>query len=176
MAKDKLNPLRTSFEIDLELDKVIYKLTFNLVNKKIKEELDSLLNENKKEFKESDEKRFALKEYKDLKRVNDDLLETYTTDENLKGGITLEQKTALLIENKENIQQINSLEKEIKELDKDLQDVNNSVENYYKKMLESCVSGDDKVKFFKAVEETGISYTLVNVHINAAVSEVQEKK
>jgi uncharacterized protein (UPF0335 family) len=178
MAKktEKLNPLRTNFDIDFELDKVPYKLTFNLVNKKIKEELDLLLDENKKEFEESDVKRFELKEYLDLKRVNDELLATYTTDEDVKGGITLEQRTALLLENKGYIKSINSLEKEIKNLDKDLKDVNASLEDYYKKMLESCVSGEDKVKFFKAVDEAGISYTLVNVHINAAVRVAQEKK
>lgn len=173
---EKLNPLRTNFDIDLELDKVPYKLTFKLVNKQIKEKLDSLLEENKKEFEESDSKRFELKEYFDLRRVNDELLTTYTTDEDVKGGITLEQRTALLIENKEHITTINSLEKEIKILDKDLKDVNVNVENYYKEMLESCVTGEDKVKFFKAVDEAGISYTLVNVHINEAVRAAQEKK
>ena len=63
MAKDKnkLNPLKTSFNIDLELDEVPYKLTFKLVNKQIKEKLDSLLEKNKKEFEESDSKRFKLK-------------------------------------------------------------------------------------------------------------------
>ncbi len=33
-----LNPLRTSFDIDMELDEVPYKLTFKLVNKQIKNE------------------------------------------------------------------------------------------------------------------------------------------
>lgn len=174
--KNKINPLKTSFDFDLELDEVPYKLTFKLVNKQIKEKLDSLLDENKKEFEESDTKRFELKEYMDLKLVNDELLATYTIDEDVKGGITLEQRTALLIENKAHIKSINSLEKEIKNLDKDLKNVNVSIENYYKEMLESCVIGEDKVKFFKVIEEAGISYALVNMHINKAVSIAQEKK
>ena len=146
------------------------------LNKQIKEKLDSLLEKNKKEFEESDSKRFKLKEYLDLKRVNDELLATYTTDEDLKGGITLEQRTALLLENKEYIKSINSLEKEIKNLDKDLKDVNVSVENYYKEMLESCITGEDKIKFFKAVDDAGISYTLVNAYVTEAVRAAQEKK
>ncbi len=171
-----LNPLRTSFDIDMELDEVPYKLTFKLVNKQIKEKLDSLLDENKKEFEESDTKRFMLKEYMDLKRVNDELLATYTTDEDVKGGITLEQRTSLLLENKGYVKSINSLEKEIKNLDKDLKDVNVSVENYYKEMLESCITGEDKIKFFKAVDDAGISYTLVNAYVTEAVRAAQEKK
>lgn len=172
--KNKLNPLRTKFDFDLELDEVPYKLTFNLVNKTIKEKLDLLLDANKKEFEESDGKRFELKEYLDLKRVNDELLATYTTD--VKGGITLEQRTSLLLENKGYVKSINSLEKEIKNLDKDLKDVNVSVENYYKEMLKLCITGEDKMKFFKAVDDAGISYSLVNAYVTEAVRAAQEKK
>ena len=64
----------------------------------------------------------------------------------------------------------------IKNLDKDLKDVNVSVENYYKEMLESCITGEDKIKFFKAVDDAGISYTLVNAYVTEAVRAAQEKK
>ena len=173
---NKLNPLKTKHDIDMELDGLPYKLIFKPVNKHIQEKLNSVKNENKKEYEESDSKRFELKGYLNLKSLNDELLSTFTVDENVKGGITLEQKTAILLENKEYISKISDLEKEIKELDNDLEDVNVLVEAYYKQMFEECVSGEDKVKFQKAIDDAGLSYSLVNIYLNEAVRATQEKK
>ena len=172
MAKDKLNPLRTKHEIEVELDSTPYKLTFKPVNKHILEKLDSVKNTNKEQYETSDAKRLELKETRDLKIVNDELLSTFGSD----GGIALSVKTSLLLENKAWVKQISSLEKEIKELDKDLQDVNIAVEDYYKQMFNECVSGEDRVKFQKAIDDAGISYSVVNIYLSEAVRTAQEKK
>lgn len=173
---NKLNPLKTKHDIDMELDGLPYKLIFKPVNKHIQEKLNSVKNENKKEYEESDSKRFELKGYSNLKFLNDELLSTFTVDENVKGGITLEQKTKILLENIEFTKKISALEKEIKELDNDLEDVNVLIENYYKQMFEECVSGEDKVKFQKAIDDAGLPYSLVNIYLNKAVRATQEKK
>lgn len=176
MAKDKLNPLKTKHDIDMELDGTPYKLIFKPVNKHIQEKLNSARDANKKQYEESDSKRFELQGYLNLKALNDELLATFTVDENVKGGITLEQKTATLLENKGLVEKISTLEKEIKELDKDLEDVNIVVESYYKQKFEECVSGEDKVKFQKAIDDAGLSYSLVDIYLNEAVRAAQEKK
>lgn len=176
MAKDKLTPLKTKHDIDIELDDVIYKVTFKPVNKQIQEKLNTTREKYKNEYEEIDAKRFELKDYLNLKVLNDELLATYTTDKEVKGGINLEQKTATLLENKDLVKKISSLEKEIKKLNKDLEDVNVTSEAYYKQMFDECISGNDKVKFQKAIDDAGLSYSLINIHVHEAVRAAQEKK
>ena len=43
-------------------------------------------------------------------------------------------------------------------------------------MFDECISGADKVKFQKAIEDAGLSYSLVNIHVHEAVRVAQEKK
>lgn len=172
MAKDKLNPLKTKYEIELELDSIPYELTYKPVNKHILEKLNAAKDTNKEKYEINDAQRSKLKEIKDLKAVNDELLSTYGLD----GGISLKEKTTLLQENKTWVREISSLTKELNELDKDLLDVNIAVEDYYKQMFDECVSGKDRVKFQKAVDDAGISYSIINVHLGEAVSVAQEKK
>ena len=173
---NKLNPLKTKHDIDIEIDGVPYKVTFKSVNKHIQEKLYATKEKYKEQYEEIDSKRFELKEYMNLKALNDELLATYTVDENVKGGICLEQRTAILLENKEFISKIHSLEKDIKKLDEDLQDVNDVVEIYHKQKFEECISGEDKVKFQKAIDDAGLSYSLVNIYVDDAVRATQEKK
>ncbi|PZP12164.1 MAG: hypothetical protein DI602_10110 [Aliarcobacter butzleri] len=172
MAKDKLNPLKTKHDIEVELDDVSYKLVFKPINKHTQEKLDKTKNESKEQYETVDSKKVELKEYKDLKSVNDDLLKTFGAV----GGITLEQKTSILIENKEYVIKISSLEKQIRNIEKDLTDVNVAVENYYKQFFEESIEGTDKVKFQKAIDDAGISYAVINVYIIEALKESQEKK
>ena len=47
---------------------------------------------------------------------------------------------------------------------------------YYKKFFEESISGKDKVKFQKAVDDAGISYTIIRAYILEAVEESVEKK
>lgn len=168
----KLNPLRTSFPIELQIDDITYKLNFKPVNKQIKEKLDGLLNENKEQHEESDSKRAELKEYISFKTLNEELLSTYSESD----GIDLKQKRALLLENKNYLEKIATLEKELKKLERNLEDVNVAVETYYKEMLDSCISGEQKVSFFNLIDESGLSYALVNIYVNQAVRDAQEKK
>lgn len=172
MAGDKLNPLKTKHDIEMQIDDIFFKVTFKPVNKHIQEKLNRTRELNKEQYETIDAKRFELKEFKDFKSVNDEILSTFGTD----GGIDSKEKTAILLENKDYIKKISSLEKEIRELDKDLEDVNILIEDYYKQMFEECIFGEDKVKFQKAIDDAGLSYSLVNIHINESVRAAQEKK
>lgn len=172
MAKDKLNPLRTKFDISVEVDGDEYKLVFKPVNKIIQEKLNSGRDETKAQYEDVDNKKAALKEIKELKAVNDEILKTHGE----KGGIGTEQKTEILLENKKYVSEISSLEKEIAKLEKEVLDINSAIEIYYKQMFDECVSGEDKVKLQKTIEDSGIAYSVIIVYLNEAMREIQEKK
>lgn len=172
MAKDKLNPLKTTYDIVIEIDNTPYQLTYKTANKTILQNLKSTKDKSKEQYAESDDKRSQLYEKSSLKDINDSLLSTFGE----KDGISVKQKTAILIENKELVKEINSLNKEIKTLDKDLQDVNDAIEDYYKEMFKQCVSGKDTVKFEKTIEDSGISYSTIHLYLVEAVGTAQEKK
>lgn len=172
MAKDKLNPLRTKFEISIEIDGTEYKLVFKPVNKVIQEKLNSGRQETKAQYEDVDNKRAELKEKKELKAVNDEILKTHGE----KGGITTEQKTETLLENRAYISEISALEKEIARLEKEVLDINSAVEVYYKQMFDECVSGEDKIKLQKIIENEGIAYSVISVYLNDAARIAQEKK
>lgn len=166
MAKDKLTPLRTKFDIELQIDNEVFKLVFKPVNIPTKKKLDSLRDQSIEEYECIDSKRAALKELKELKAVNDELLKVENLD----------NKTEILIENKKYIKDISSLEKEIRDVEKTLEDFNSKSEVFYKTVFEECISGEDKVKLQKTIEDMGISYLSINSHINEAVRVSQEKK
>ena len=172
MAKDKLNPLRTKFDLTIEVDGSEYKLTFKPVNKIIQEKLDKNRNESKAQYETVDDKRNQLKEIKELKAVNDEILKTHGEI----GGISTEQKTEILLENRKYISKISSLEKLIAKKEKEVLDINSAIENYYKQMFDECVSGEDRVKLQKLIEDEGIAYSVISVYLNEAVREIQEKK
>jgi seryl-tRNA synthetase len=181
MAKDKnkLNPLKTSFEVEVAVDGVNHKLVFKPVNKIIQEKLNSNRNQSKAQYEDVDSKRAELKEIKELKAINDEILTTYIgsgADKENKDGISLKQRTTILMENKDFITKISSLEKEIKKLQEEVLDVNSAIENFYKQMFEECVSGEDRVKLQKTIEENGISYNVIITYIDEAMREAQEKK
>ena len=92
----KLSPLKTKHDIEVDLDGVVYKLTFSPLNKHTQEKLDAFRKDAKEQYVTVDSKNAELKEYKEIKAVNESLLQTFGEA----GGIALEQKTAILIENK----------------------------------------------------------------------------
>ncbi len=172
MAKDKLNPLRTKFEISIEIDGTEYKLVFKPVNKVIQEKLNLGREATRAQYEVIDNKKVELTEIKELKAINDGLLETYGEEY----GINPKEKTAILIENKKYVPKISSLTKDIKELEKDVSDVNTSIEAYYKQMFDECISGEDKIKLQNTIENEGFAYSVINVYLNNAARIAQEKK
>lgn len=172
MVKDKLNPLRTKFDVILEIDDLEYKVVFKPVNQNIQKKLNKGREKNKAQYEDIDSKRVQLKEIRELKSVNDEILKTHGEI----GGIKTEQKTSILLENKNYVSQISALEKEIKELEKGSLDLDAAVEQYYKEMFNECVTGGDKTKLQKKIEDDGISYSVISVYLNDAMRVSQEKK
>lgn len=158
--------LRTKYDLEVQIDDTVYKFIFKPVNKKIEEELNLLRNESVKNFEATDEKRAELRDLKELKILNEEILkdENYTS----KASVYKEQKELIL--------KISNLEKELKSLGDDREKVTKSLEEYYKKAFDLCVVGEGKVAFQKIIEDTGISYLVVNEHINKALNKAIEKK
>ena len=166
MTKNKLTPLKTKHDIEITIDAASYKLVFKPINKHVQEKLDSFKDKSVERYEDIDSKRTNLKEMKELKPVNDELLKI---DD-------LNNKAEILMENKKYIIGISSLEKEIRDINKTLEDVNTAIETYYKTVFDECISGEDKIKFQNTIEEMGISYAVINTYVNEAVRVSAEKK
>jgi len=161
-----LNPLRTKHELSLVIDDVEYKFTYKSVNKKMQQQLDNLRKENISKFEIIDEKRAELNQLKELKALNDEI----TKD------ISLIERTKKLLEQKDLVKKIYALEKELKALEDNTISIDEAIEEIYKRYFDLCVVGDGKVVLEKAIEDLGISYTLINKYIDVALKKAIEKK
>lgn len=167
-----INPLKTSFDLTLTIDDTDFKIVFKPINKHTQKKLDELKEESKLKYEDIDNKRLELKEYKDLMASNSELINTFGEN----GGITLEDKTKFLLENKEYLKAINSLEKELLRLEQTIPSIDDELENYSKQLFNETVVGEDKLKLIKAIDDIGISYFRINSHIDGLVKETIEKK
>lgn len=163
---NKLNPLRTKHETSLEIDDIAYKFTYKALNKEIQADLDNFKNENITKYETVDEKRFELKQLKEIKTLNEEIVK----------DTTFLDKAKIFFEQKELVKKISTLEKEIKNLEKDLKNIDDVLEEYHKKQFDLCVTGEGKVPLQKAIEDAGISYIVANIHIAEALKEAVEKK
>ncbi|WP_026804682.1 hypothetical protein [Aliarcobacter lanthieri] len=162
----KLNPLRTKHDLSLMIDDITYKFTYKSVNKQTQIELDNFKNENSLTYETIDSKRAELKDLKEIKALNEEIVK----------DTNLIDKAKIFFEQKELVKKISALEEELKNIDKDIKDIDAVVEEYYKKQFELCVIGDGKIDFQKAIEDAGISYAVINIYIQEALKEAVEKK
>lgn len=166
MAKDKLNPLRTKHELSVFIDDVEYKFTYTAVNKQIQQTLEKFKEEQKQAYENVDNKRAELKDLYETKSLNEEILKDSSFLERVK--ILIEQKTL--------ISKISTLEKEIRELGNLQNQLENDLEEYFKRKFELCVVGDGKVSFQKAIDDAGISYAVIDAYINESLRNSVEKK
>lgn len=162
----KLNPLKTKHDITVYVDDKPYPIIYKALNKKIQEELEEFKEKQIASYEKYDEKRAELRELIEIKNLNSEIVK----DTNLL------DKAKIFFEQKEIVKQVSFLEKEIKELGNIQKQLEQDVEEYYKKQFELCVVGEGKTAFQKAIDEAGISYSIVNIHINEALKESVEKK
>ncbi|RBQ28416.1 hypothetical protein [Aliarcobacter vitoriensis] len=163
---NKLNPLKTKHDLTLVIDDVSYKFTYKPVNIQTQSELDDFKNKNSLEYEKIDEKRAELKDLKEMKALNEEIVK----------DVNLIDKAKIFFEQKELLKKISALEKELKELEKDIKNIDDVVEEYYQKQFELCVIGDGKVALQNAIEDAGISYAVINVYLQEALKEAVEKK
>ena len=110
-------------------------------------------------YQNVDEKRLELKEALEYKKLNEEILK----------DVDLKNRSSILLEQKELVKNIFILEKE-------LESINDAIEDYSKKQFELTVTGESKVELVKAIENAGISYSVINNYIVNALQEAIEKK
>lgn len=165
-GKKALGPLKTKHDVVIEIDELSFNITVKSVNKLIQEKLDKTRKDGVARYEAVDSKRIKLKEINELKDINELILKSND----------VEDKSKIYLEQKEYITEAFKLEKEIKELEKDLTSVNEILEDYYKQMFEECISGINKVALENCIKEKGISYSVLYIYINEAVKVAIEKK
>jgi hypothetical protein len=167
MAEKKaLGPLKTKHDVVIEIDDLSFNITVRSVNKLIQEKLDKTRKDGASRYEAVDSKRIRLKEINELKDINDLILKSDDT----------QGKSKIYLEQKQYISEAFKLEKEIKDLEKDLTSVNEMLEDYYKQMFEECISGTNKVALENCIKDNGISYSVLYIYINEAVKVAIEKK
>ncbi|WP_418180743.1 hypothetical protein ACNSOL_01350 [Aliarcobacter lanthieri] len=166
MSKDVLNPLKTKHELVIAIDNLEYKITYKPLNKRIQAELDEFIEKQKETYESFDEKRAELKQQLEIKSLNEEIVK----------DVNLVDKAKIFFEQKEIVKKISILEKEIKDLGNVEKRLEKDLEDYYKKQFELCVVGDGKVAFQKAIDDAGISYSIINAHIGQALKEIIGKK
>ncbi|OCL99518.1 hypothetical protein AAX29_00559 [Aliarcobacter thereius] len=162
----KLNPLKTKHDLKIVIDDKSYNITYKAMNKHIMAELDDYRETSSLKYQNVDAKRLELKEALEYKKLNEEILK----------DVELKNRSSILLEQKELIKNIFILEKEIKELEKDLENINDAVEEYSKKQFELTITGEAKVELEKSIQSAGISYTVINSYILNALQESIEKK
>ncbi|MDX4061723.1 hypothetical protein Q6A90_05015 [Aliarcobacter skirrowii] len=162
----KLNPLKTKHDLQIVIDDKPYNITYKAMNKHIMAELDEYRNTSSLKYQNVDEKRLELKEALEYKKLNEEILK----------DVDLKNRSSILLEQKELVKNIFILEKEIKEFEKELESINDAIEDYSKKQFELTVTGEGKVELVKAIENAGISYSVINNYIVNALQEAIEKK
>lgn len=166
MAKDKLNPLRTKHELSVFIDDVEHKFTYTAVNKQIQETLEKFKEEQKLSYENFDNKRAELKGLYETKSLNEEILKESS----------LLERAKILFEQKNLVSKISTLEKEIRESGNIQNQLENDIEEYFKRKFELCVVGDGKVSFQKAIDDAGISYTVIDAYISESLRNSVEKK
>ncbi|HAC70120.1 MAG TPA: hypothetical protein DCF41_00195 [Arcobacter skirrowii] len=162
----KLNPLKTKHDLQIVIDDKPYNITYKAMNKHIMAELDEHRNTSSLKYQCVDSKRLELKEALEYKKLNEEILK----------DVDLKNRSSILLEQKELVKNIFILEKEIKEFEKELESINDAIEDYSKKQFELTVTGEGKVELVKAIENAGISYSVINSYIVNALQEAIEKK
>ena len=162
----KLNPLKTKHDLQIVIDDKPYNITYKAMNKHIMAELDEYRNTSSLKYQCVDSKRLELKEALEYKKLNEEILK----------DVDLKNRSSILLEQKELVKNIFILEKEIKEFEKELESINDAIEDYSKKQFELTVTGEGKIELEKAIENAGISYSVINNYIVNALQEAIEKK
>ena len=162
----KLNPLKTKHELTVSIDDIEYPFTFKPLNTKDQKELDAFRISQRANYELYDEKRAEQKELLEIKSLNEEILKDDSFTE----------KAKILFEQKNIVSKISILEKEIKSLSAVRDELESDIEEYYKRYFDLCVVGAGKIAFEKAINDSGISYSLISNYINEALREAVEKK
>lgn len=157
--------ITTEYKINLKIDNEVFKLEIKDPSKKEKEALEAKANQSMKALNE-------LQNLNDELSLNESIIKT--NSDLIKQNSALD-KTKLLLENKELLIKNAAIKKDLLSL-QNQDDISANLERLFRLRSELFISGEDKERLFKTLDEKGVRYESLWEHLNKEILKENEKK
>ena len=157
--------ITTEYKINLKIDDEVFELEIKDPSKKEKEALEAKANQSMKALNE-------LQNLNDELSLNESIIKT--NSDLIKQNSALD-KTKLLLENKELLIKNAAIKKDLLNL-QNQDDISANLERLFRLRSELFISGEDKERLFKTLDEKGVRYESLWEHLNKEILKENEKK
>lgn len=157
--------ITTEYKINLKIDDEVFELKIKDPSKKEKQSLEAKANESMKTLNE-------LQNLNDELSLNESIIKT--NSDLIKQNSALD-KTKLLLENKELYIRNAAIKKDLSNL-QNQDDISANLERLFRLRSELFISGEDKERLFKTLDEKGVRYESLWEHLNKEILKENEKK
>lgn len=157
--------ITTEYKINLTIDDEVFELKIKDPSKKEKQSLEAKANESMKTLNE-------LQNLNDELSLNESIIKT--NSDLIKQNSALD-KTKLLLENKELLIKNAAIKKDLSNL-QNQDDISANLERLFRLRSELFISGEDKERLFKTLDEKGVRYESLWEHLNKEILKENEKK
>lgn len=157
--------ITTEYKINLQIDDEVFELEIKDPSKKEKQALEAKANQSMKALNE-------LQNLNDELSLNESIIKT--NSDLIKQNSTLD-KTKLLLENKELLIKNAAIKKDLSNL-QNQDDISANLERLFRLRSELFISGGDKERLFKTLDEKGVKYENLWEHLNKEILKENEKK
>jgi len=159
--------IKSKYPIKISIDDKPFSIVAcQMMTASQKDELSEVTDKHSESFEKRDSLQLEITSYKEEFEINKHILSH--------GKVT--QIVAVMFEQKTLNQDIFRLEKEMRELDKNIVSLNKAMEEIYERRFDLSVSGADKDALKKEMQTIGLSYQAIISEINGQVKEAKEKK
>lgn len=157
--------ITTEYKINLKIDDEVFELEIKDPSKKEKQALEAKANQSMKALNE-------LQNLNDELSLNESIIKT--NSDLIKQNSALD-KTKLLLENKELLIRNAAIKKDLSNL-QNQDDISANLERLFRLRSELFISGEDKERLFKTLDEKGVRYENLWQHLNSEILKENEKK
>lgn len=157
--------ITTEYKVNLKIDDEVFELEIKDPSKKEKQSLEAKANESMKALNE-------LQNLNDELSLNESIIKT--NSDLIKQNSALD-KTKLLLENKELLIKNAAIKKDLLSL-QNQDDISANLERLFRLRSELFISGGDKERLFKTLDEKGVKYESLWEHLNKEILKENEKK
>lgn len=157
--------ITTEYKINLKIDDEVFELEIKDPSKKEKQALEAKANQSMKTLNE-------LQNLNDELSLNESIIKT--NSDLIKQNSALD-KTKLLLENKELLIRNAAIKKDLLSL-QNQDDISANLERLFRLRSELFISGEDKERLFKTLDEKGVRYESLWEHLNKEILKENEKK
>lgn len=157
--------ITTEYKVNLKIDDEVFELEIKDPSKKEKQSLEAKANQSMKALNE-------LQNLNDELSLNESIIKT--NSDLIKQNSALD-KTKLLLENKELLIKNAAIKKDLLSL-QNQDDISSNLERLFRLRSELFISGGDKERLFKTLDEKGVRYESLWEHLNKEILKENEKK